>query len=76
MSLTGIKLPPPQVRMWLYVIATTVLALCVAYGLLEADKVPLWLALIGAVLGIGGNALAGLAVHQQRRTGLLDNEEG
>jgi hypothetical protein len=46
------------VRRALYPIVVAVVALLVAYGLLDAERVPLWLALAVAVLGIGGTEAA------------------
>lgn len=42
-----------NVRRWIYGIGITAAPVLVAYGLVEADKVPLWVSLLGAVLGIG-----------------------
>jgi len=42
------------VRRALYPVVVAVCALLVAYGLLDAERVPLWLALAVAVLGPGG----------------------
>jgi hypothetical protein len=42
------------VRRALYPVVVAVVALLVAYGLLDAETVPLWLALAVAVLGTGG----------------------
>jgi hypothetical protein len=46
------------VRRALYPVVVCVVALLVAYGLLDAERVPLWLALAVAVLGIGGTEAA------------------
>lgn len=68
----NIKLPSPAARQWLYGIATTVLPLLVVLKILQPSDVPLWLALIGAVLGTAGAGTAYLAVSQQRRDGVFD----
>jgi hypothetical protein len=42
------------VRVYLYSVLVAVLALLLAYGLVEADKVPLWLGLAASVLAVEG----------------------
>lgn len=59
-----------RVRLWLYSVACAALAVLVGYGIVEADKVPLWLGLIGA-LGMVGNGTAAVSLHGQRRDGTL-----
>jgi small-conductance mechanosensitive channel len=61
------KLPPLRFRRQLYLIAAAVLALLVAYKLIDVSAVPLWLALAGAVLGLAGNSVAATAATQQIR---------
>lgn len=39
----------PEVRKWLYGVATAVMPLLVAYGVLESQQAPLWLALVASV---------------------------
>jgi len=46
------------VRRALYPVLVAVVGLLVAYGLLDAERVPLWLALGVAVLGVGGTEAA------------------
>lgn len=46
------------VRRALYPVVVAVVALLVAYGLIDAETVPLWLALAVTVLGIGGTEAA------------------
>ncbi|GAA4758809.1 hypothetical protein [Gordonia alkaliphila] len=46
-------------RKWLYGIATAVVAIAVAYGLIAQDQAALWLALAAAILSGGGNLVAG-----------------
>lgn len=46
------------VRRALYPVVVTVVALLVAYGLVDAETVPLWLALAATVLGVGGTEAA------------------
>lgn len=67
-QLPQIPLPSPAARQWLYRISTVVVPLLLAYGVVDADKVALWLALAGAVLGTG---TASVALKQQRRDGTL-----
>ena len=43
----------PQRRRWTYRIGAAVIALLIAYGALDSVKAPLWLALIGTILGAG-----------------------
>jgi hypothetical protein len=40
----------PAARKWVYGIALTIIPLLVAYGVLEEDAAPLWIALIGSVV--------------------------
>ena len=47
-----------RIRAWIYRIALAVIALAAAYGLLGPDEVPVWTAVVAAVLGIVGNGLA------------------
>lgn len=66
------SLKTSRTRLWLYTVAAAVLAVLVAYKIIEADKVPLWLALVGAILSIGGNVTAGINLAKQRRDGILE----
>ena len=50
-------IPSPKVRRWIYGIGLTSAPLLVAYGLVEADKVPLWVSFFGVFLGVS-NAVA------------------
>lgn len=43
----------PQVRAWLYRIATALIPLLIAYGALSESTAPLWIALAGAILSSG-----------------------
>lgn len=43
-------MPSIEVRKWIYGIATVILPLLVAYGLLDERTAPLWIAVVGAVL--------------------------
>jgi len=40
----------PAVRKWLYGIAVVAMPLLIAYGLMDASRGSLWLAIVGAVL--------------------------
>jgi hypothetical protein len=39
-----------EVRKWLSGVSLTVVPLLVAYGIIEQDAAPLWIALVGSVL--------------------------
>ena len=43
----------PQVRTWVYGVLTCAVPLLIAYGILDEVTAALWLALAGAVLGLG-----------------------
>lgn len=43
----------PTVRQWLYGVLTVAVPLLIAYGVLDAERAALWVALGGAVLGLG-----------------------
>lgn len=47
------ELIPPPVRSWLYGIATALIPLLSAYGVISDQTAPLWIALAGAVLATG-----------------------
>ena len=40
----------PAVRRWIYGVATAVLPILVAYGILDERRAPLWVALLGSLL--------------------------
>lgn len=40
----------PAVRRWIYGVATAVLPVLVAYGVLDGERAPLWVAVAGAFL--------------------------
>lgn len=44
---------PAAVRSWLYGIATALIPLLSAYGLISEQSAPLWIALAGAILATG-----------------------
>ena len=50
-------IPSREVRLWLYGVAVTTAAVLVGYGVMTIEQGGLWLALIGALLGVG-NAVA------------------
>lgn len=64
------KLTDPKTRLYLYGIATALLAILVGYGVIEADKVPLWLGLFAAV-GMIGNGTAAVNTRRQIKDGIL-----
>ena len=45
-------------REWLYRVSAVALPLLVAYGLLDGDRAPLWLALVGAALAVPAPVVA------------------
>ncbi|MCG7610324.1 hypothetical protein [Mycobacterium sp. CnD-18-1] len=64
------KLTDPKTRLWLYTVASALLAVLVGYGVVEADKVPLWLGLFAAV-GMVGNGTAAVNTRRQIKDGIL-----
>lgn len=44
---------PPAIRTWLYGIATAIIPLLSAYGIISEQNAPLWVALAGAILATG-----------------------
>jgi hypothetical protein len=73
-KLSDIPVPSAATRQKIYIVATAALALLVAYGLIEPDKVPLWASLVGSILGILGTGTATAAVTAQRKSGMFINE--
>lgn len=65
------KLTSPKAINWFYTVACAVLAFAVGYDWIAADKLPLWLGLTSAVLGIGATGTASLRLAKQRRDGTL-----
>ena len=43
----------PDVRRWLYGIATALVPILVIYGVIESETAPMWIALVASVLGTG-----------------------
>lgn len=43
----------PDVRRWLYAIATALVPILVVYGVIESSTAPRWVALAASVLGTG-----------------------
>jgi hypothetical protein len=66
-------LTSPAAREWLYGIALAALAVATFYKIVSADALPLWLALIAGILGIGATGTAAVKVHQQRNDGTLSS---
>lgn len=52
-------------RLWLYGVIIAGVAILSGYGILGPDEVPLWTALIVAVLGVGGPAVAAANVGRE-----------
>jgi len=67
------KLPSSKVRMYLYGVITAAVAVLVALKIIDPGLVPVWLALAGAVLAIGGTGTATVTVAKQRSNGILDD---
>lgn len=59
-------------RKWLYAVALAVLAILTAYDIIADEMAPLWINLIGAILGIGaaGMALNNLPPKEDPHDGL------
>lgn len=51
--MTNNSVIPPRVRDWLYPVVLAVVALAGGYGLVADEMVPLWVALVSALLGAG-----------------------
>ena len=43
----------PDVRRWLYGIATALVPILVIYGVIESETAPMWISLVASVLGTG-----------------------
>lgn len=61
----------PSVRRWLYGVALAVVPILVAYGIVDGDRAPLWVALVSAVI-VPGVALANV---QDERSSAQDPEQ-
>lgn len=68
------KLPDEKTRQYLYNVATVCAPLLVVYGILEIETIGLWLAAVGAVLGLSGTGLAAVTLHKQRHDGMFDRD--
>lgn len=69
--MSAVQLPSPKVRQYIYAVATSAMAVLVIYKFVDPTAVPVWLNLVGTVLGLGASATAATAVTQQRKTGIL-----
>lgn len=54
----GTWIKNPATRRYLYGVATAVVPLLVGLGVVGADDGTLWLAVVGAILGMGATSLA------------------
>jgi hypothetical protein len=72
MSTILATLSNPKFRQWLYTVITIAVPILVSYGVVDANQVPLWLALAAAVLGTG---TATISVAKQRAAGVLPTPE-
>lgn len=61
-----------QQRQYLYNIATVLAPILVAYGVIAASEVSLWIGLVGALLGFASNATASTTLSHQRRDGIVE----
>ena len=52
-------------RLWLYGVIIAAIAILSGYGLLGPDEVPLWTALVEAVLGMGAPVVAAANVGRE-----------
>ena len=52
-------------RLWLYGVIIAAIAILSGYGLLGPDEVPLWTALVVALLGMGAPAVAAANVGRE-----------
>ena len=46
------------VRVWIYSVLVALVAVLVAYGVIDSEQAPLWIALGAAVLGVAGTEAA------------------
>jgi hypothetical protein len=49
---------PQKTRAWIYRVSLALVPVLTGYGVISDSKAALWLGVIGAVLGLGTNALA------------------
>ena len=52
-------IPSANVRRWLYGVGVATAPVLVAYGLIEADTVPMWVTLAGAVFAVSNGVALG-----------------
>jgi hypothetical protein len=57
--------PTPEQRRYVYFVALAALAVLVSYHLISSDQVPVWIDLVGAVLGMSAPAVAIPAVNEK-----------
>lgn len=67
------KVLPLTARRWVYGVATAVIPLLIAYGIVDEQTAPLWVALVAAVL-VPGLAAAG-TVPAKGQTAVVDESE-
>lgn len=66
------QLPSAKTRQYGYAVVSVLLTVLVAYKLVDAEDVPMWLNVAGTVLGIGIGGTATVALSQQRKTGEVE----
>ncbi len=69
--MSAVSLPSPKVRQYIYAVATSAMAILVIYKFVDPTAVPVWLNIVGTVLGLGASATATAAVTKQRKSGDL-----
>jgi hypothetical protein len=48
----------PKVRLYIYAVVLAALAVAIVYGIIAADKAPVWIGLLSAILGLVPPAIA------------------
>lgn len=65
-----------QNRQWAYSVATALMPLLVAVGVVAEGVAPLILGVVGAVLGMSATGMAAYYTHKQRRVSATDEPFG
>ena len=65
-------LPNTKTRLYLYGVVSVALTVLVAYKLIDAEAVPMWLNVAATILGVATTSTAGVALAQQRKTGEVE----
>jgi len=59
-------IPSPKIRRWLYGVGLASAPVLVAYGIIEVETIPLWIPLLGALLGVGSGVALGNVNEDQK----------